>query len=149
MLLWLFSKYLLTSWQIVTCDSEQRKRRLVTIINVFSGRCRHMRTCMSHINWTVVEIPDSSPSQRHPQSSSIKQLKATLCRNWHFVRFGAPHSFWVHHHCFKYKSQLCNDMKVLTTNKTHYVIKMLCVFKLCVEVNTYGTLWSDPLTEVT
>lgn len=27
------------------------------------------------------------------------RVTATFCSNWHFIRFGAPNSFWVHHHC--------------------------------------------------
>lgn len=52
-------------------------------------------------------------------------FKATLYR--HFVQF-----VWV-----------------LTTNKTHHVITMLCVWNFSVKLNMYVTLWSNPPTEVT
>ena len=56
----------------------------------------------------------------------------------HFVWFGAPYSFWVQHHCHKYKSEVCSnlsDLMYVTTNKTHYIIALLYVEKLYVEVN--------------
>ena len=36
---------------------------------------------------------------RNQSKSCGYGLNAALCRNWHFVQFGAPHSFWVQHHC--------------------------------------------------
>ena len=46
--------------------------------------------------------------------SSFLCLKATRCRNWPFVQFGAlPYSFWVQHHCHKYRSQVCYTLSEL------------------------------------
>ena len=71
-------------------------------------------------------------------------VKATLCRNLHFVHFGASQSSWVRHHCHKYKSLVCYSlteaMELLTANKTHYVIKMLCDENIYVEISDL-TLW--------
>ena len=67
------------------------------------------------------------------------KIKASLCRNWNCVRFGAPHSLRVWHHCRKHKPQICRNlsdvMAVLTTNKTHHLITILCVENLYVEGN--------------
>lgn len=62
----------------MTCDSEQRKRRLVTIINVFYCVQREMS---AHENARESHQLDCGGNSRlksftrHPQSGSVKQLK--------------------------------------------------------------------------
>ena len=85
--------------------------------SVLAEKCFHDRTCISYDH------------------------NVTLCRNWYFVWFGNPHSFWVQHHCHEHKSQVCKPlsgvMLLLTTNKAQYVIT---VENLHLEVNMYVTL---------
>lgn len=80
-------------------------------------------------------------------------LKVALCRNWYFVRSGTLCSSWVQHHGRKYKCQVCKNWSdvrlMLTTNKSHYEITMLCLENLYLQANMDGTLWSYPLTEDT
>lgn len=58
-------------------------------------------------------------------------IEATLFGDWYFVGFGAHHSFSVQHHCCKYITYIC----VLTANKTHCSVTVLCHEKLNLEVN--------------
>lgn len=45
-----------------------------------------------------------------------------LCRNLHFMWFGAPRNVW------DYKSQVWNNSSDVTTDKTHYVMTVWLVF---------------------
>ena len=48
-----------------------------------------------------------------------------------FVQFATPHSFLVEHHRHEYRSntdpRFVKVMQVPSTNKTHYIITILCV----------------------
>ena len=69
--------------------------------------------------------------------------KATLCRIWYFVWFGAPYRFRVQRHCLKHRSQVCHNlsdvMSVQTTGKNHDVIT-ICVENLHVKLIVYTTI---------
>ena len=113
--------------------------------NDFFFYYKSIRWLFSHI--CRLQITFTAGLKKHFEFLLEKWLQATICRHLNFARFADPHSFRVQLHCRKYKSQICSnvwDVSERTTNKTPDVIPMLCV-----EVNMYVRLRSDPLTEVT
>ena len=43
------------------------------------------------------------PMETHRACTGFMHVVKVFCGNWHFVKFGAPYSFWVQHHCEKIK----------------------------------------------
>lgn len=74
---------------------------------------------------------------------SIFQVKVTLCRNWCFVRSGAPHRFSVQQVITNLSSDRRNEDDNYKQNLS--VITMLCIEHFYVEVDVCVcvTRWSD------